>query len=231
MLQALGVRLGQRGDALVLESTGDTWRGFEFDVPGDLSGAAFFVASCLASGTGALRVQRVGLNPGRSAYLRLLQAMGADIAWSVEGEQLGEPWGSFEVQGVLQRPLELAGEAVVQCLDEIPALLAACAASGVAASLRDAAELRVKESDRIAGLAALLRAFGATVREHEDGLDLEANCRLRAARISSRGDHRLAMAAAILAAQAEGTSRIEGVGCVRTSYPNFSSDFQRLTVA
>jgi 3-phosphoshikimate 1-carboxyvinyltransferase len=122
----------------------------------------------------------------------------------------------------------LRGPDVVQCLDEIPALFAAAAAAGCAAVVRDAAELRVKESDRIAGLAALLAAFGARVHERPDGLRLASGTVLGPARFASRGDHRLAMAAAVLGLAAPGTSRVDDVACVRTSYPAFAADMRRL---
>ncbi len=138
------------------------------------------------------------------------------------------PTFKVQVEGGALRALRLAGADIVQCLDEVPALLAAAAAAGCAAEVRDASELRVKESDRIAGLACHLAAFGARVRECADGLDLEASPRLHPARVQSGGDHRLAMAAALLATRVPGESRVEDIACVSTSYPGFSSDLARL---
>ncbi len=230
VLHALGVRLeaDAHGSSLHPCVPPRALPRSDYDVPGELSAAAFCVGWALGSGSGPLRVERVGLNPGRAHYLVLLQRCGARVHSAQEGTALGEPWGHLEVEGKLERGLHLAGQDTARCIDEIPALLAACAVAGVEASVRDAAELRLKESDRIASLARLLRAFGAHVEAGDDGLTLRAGARLHAATVRSDGDHRLAMAAAVLAAGAPGTSQIEGVGCVSISYPDFRSDFARL---
>ncbi len=231
MLRALGVRLEAEADGLVLEPGGASWSGFVFEVPGDLSAAAFFVAGAMSPRSGELQVEPVGLNPGRQRYLELLQGAGARLETRPGPSRLGEPTGAFKVRGPLRSGMELGGADVVRCIDEIPALVAACAAAGVSATVHDAGELRRKESDRIAGLVQLLRAFGVAAVERPDGFHLEAGARLRPARVSSQNDHRLAMAAAILALSADGESRIDTVDCVRTSYPDFATDFARLADA
>jgi len=230
MLRARGLHLVRDGRGLVLYPTQPArgWSAFDLRVPGDLSSAAFAVGLAAATPGARLRVVRVGLNPGRARYLEILRRAGARIEVAVEGDAGGEPWGELRVVGGRLADLRLAGEDVVQCLDEIPALLAAAAAAGCGAVVRDAHELRVKESDRIAGLATLLAAFGAEVRELPDGLVLRASARLRPARVRSGGDHRLAMAAAALATRAAGESRVEDVDCVRTSYPEFAAHLNRL---
>ena len=228
MLRSLGVRLESEADGLVLESGTTPWPGFAFAVPGDLSAAAFFVAGAMSPRSGELQVEAVGLNPGRQHYLELLQNAGARLEFRPGPTRLGEPMGAFAVRGPLRSGLELRGADIVRCIDEIPALVAACAVTGVSADVHDAGELRHKESDRIAGLVQLLRAFGAPASESADGLHLAAGARLRPTQVSSQNDHRLAMAAAILALAAEGESRIGAVDCVRTSYPAFAADFARL---
>jgi 3-phosphoshikimate 1-carboxyvinyltransferase len=230
LLRALGVRLERAGDALVLYPTlpSSGLQGFDLRVPGDLSSAAFFVAMAAATPGASLRVSRVGLNPSRARYLDILRAAGARLRVVPGGEERGEPWGEVQVEGGSLRSLHLAGDDVVQCLDEVPALVVAAAAAGCEAEVRDATELRVKESDRIAGLARLLEAFGASVLERRDGLTLRAGSRLRPARVASGGDHRLAMAAALLATRVAGESRVEDVACVATSYPGFATDLVRL---
>ena len=228
LLAALGVRLAHGADAVVLEPPSASWPGFECALPGDPSASAFFAAWAMRPGGESLRVEAVGLNPGRRRYLELLQAAGAGLCFEPGAEVLGEPVGAFEIHGPIGADLELAGHDVVRCIDEIPALCAAAALCGVAMRVRDAGELRVKESDRIAGLARILRAFGVSVEEHADGLRLEPGARLRPAHVASDGDHRLAMTAAILATACDGRSRIDGVGCVRTSYPGFTADVARL---
>jgi 3-phosphoshikimate 1-carboxyvinyltransferase len=230
MLRALGVQVQRDNGRLSLYPTRpDGWKAFDLWIPGDVSSAAFAIGLAAATPGSRLRVRRLGLNPGRSRYLELLRAAGARLDVHVEGEERGEPWGEVRVHGGSLRDLALRGDDVVRCLDEIPALLATAAIAGCAADVRDAAELRVKESDRIAGLAALLTAFGAAVQERADGIRLRAGTVLRPAQVSSRGDHRLAMAAAMLALRAGGTSEVQDVDCVATSYPEFAGDIVRLS--
>ena len=226
MLRALGVRCDTGANGLVLEPPEHDWSGFELDLPGDPSAVAFFAA--WAMGGGELRAERVALNPGRVRYLELLRHAGAETTIHSERTDLGEPVGSIEVKGALAAELEIRGADSVQCIDEIPALIAAAAVSGVGAIVHDASELRVKETDRIANLVQLLRAFGAQADATLDGLQLAPGAALHPAEVTSDGDHRIAMAAAILAAAARGTSRITGTRCVRTSYPEFARDFARL---
>jgi len=230
LLLALGVHVQRAGDAVVLHPTRQArgWSGFDLCVPGDPSGAAFFIGLAAATPGARLRVVRVGLNPGRARYLEILRAAGAHLQVRVQGEEQGEPWGEVHVRGGDLQALRLRGADVVQCLDEIPALMVAAAAAGSAAEVHDAGELRLKESDRIAGLAQLLTAFGARVHERRDGLLLHGGARLQPARVCSQGDHRLAMAAAVLATRAAGTSHIDDVACVPTSYPGFAADLLRL---
>jgi len=228
LLRALGLHVsdGLRGTTVHPSALG--WVGFRARVPGDVSSAAFWIALAAVTPGSRLQVPRVGLNPGRIRFLRLLCVAGARIEVRRAGITLGEPWGTVRVHGRSLGALSLEGDDVVQCLDEIPALAAAAACAGSAFQLRDARELRVKESDRIAGLATLLGAFGGSVRTRPDGFDLAARTVLRPARVASKGDHRLAMAAAMLALRAPGPSRIEDVACVRTSYPAFARDAARL---
>lgn len=229
MLRACGVQVRQDAGGLWLFPTQPSgWNAFDAWIPGDVSSAAFAIGLAAATSGSHLLVRRVGLNPGRKRYLALLQRAGADIEVRVRGEERGEPWGDVEVRGGRLRSLRLAGSDVVRCLDEIPALLATAAVAGCGAEVRDAAELRVKESDRIAGLAVLLRAFGARVHESAEGLRLAPGTVLRPAGFASRGDHRLAMAATVLGLATAGTSVVEQVTCVRTSYPGFAADLLRL---
>jgi 3-phosphoshikimate 1-carboxyvinyltransferase len=230
MLAALGVAVQQQADGIVLQpwTVGLSWPGFDFDLPGDLSSAAFFLCLASAQPGARLAVTSCGLNPGRQRLLDVLSRSGARIDRRVESTQLGEPSGRITVQGGVLRPVLVAGEEVVTCLDEIPALLAAAAIAGCAVTIHDASELRVKESDRIAAMAQVLSQFGARVRTRRDGLSLSAGTRLRPCRVTSHGDHRIAMSAAILASQTVGDSIVEDVDCVRTSYPGFDVDFNRL---
>jgi 3-phosphoshikimate 1-carboxyvinyltransferase len=204
------------------------WDGFDLDVPGDVSSAAFWIAlGAVLPGT-RLRVESVGLNPGRARYLELLRDAGARLVWRVTGEARGEPFGVVQVESAPLGDLRLAAFDAVRCIDEIPALCAAGAIAGCAVHVRGAAELRTKETDRIAGLVEVLAGFGARAVARADGLSVAAGTELHAGRVRSLGDHRLAMAAAMLALASGGASRIDDVGCVRTSYPEFLMDANRL---
>jgi 3-phosphoshikimate 1-carboxyvinyltransferase len=230
MLGALGVNVRRDDDGTILHprTTGRSWSAFDFALPGDLSSAAFFVCLAAAQPGARLQVTDCGLNPGRRRVVDVLQRSGARVSTHVVSTQLGEAVGRLAVHGGTLRSLQLVGDDVVACIDEIPALLAAAAVSGCAATVRDAAELRVKESDRIEAMAQVLSHFGAQVRTRRDGLVLAAGTALRACRVASHGDHRIAMAAAMLASRCPGVSVVEDVACVGTSYPGFDADFNRL---
>jgi 3-phosphoshikimate 1-carboxyvinyltransferase len=229
LLAALGARIHAGADGLLLHPTQpEGWSAFDVDVPGDLSSAAFAIAAAACWPGSRLHVEHVGLNPGRRRMLEILQACGAGVEVVTRGASCGEPWGELHVVGAKCAALRLASSDVVRCIDEIPALLAAWAVAGLPAAVLDASELRAKESDRLSVLAAVLGAFGAPAVERADGIRLRPGRGLRPARVASHGDHRIAMAAAMLALGAPGTSEIEGVGCVRTSYPDFAADLERL---
>jgi 3-phosphoshikimate 1-carboxyvinyltransferase len=225
MLRSLGVEVhsGPSGSTLTPGAAG--WGAFAIDIPGDLSALAFFAARASAE---AVEARAAGQNPGRLRYLEILRQAGLQVEVREERCELGEPVGALQVSGRARRPLRIAGDDSVRCIDEIPALLAAAVTAGVAAHVEDAGELRMKESDRISAMVELLRAFGAAVHETRDALRVEPRAQLRPATVHSRGDHRIAMAAAVLACGAAGTSVIDGIACVRTSYPHFADDFARL---
>jgi 3-phosphoshikimate 1-carboxyvinyltransferase len=228
MLGALGVQIVRDRDCTLLYPTRpEGWSAFAIDIPGDLSSAAFHVAFAAATPGSDLRVEGVGLNPGRARYLELLAAHGAALRTTRDGEGLGEPCGSIRVAGGRLQPLRLAGTDTVRCIDEIPALAAAWVAAGSSLRVRDAAELRVKESDRIAKLVELITTFGGVARAQAHGFDTEAVQRARPGRFDAAGDHRLAMAAAMLALRTPGESVVAGTECVRTSYPEFVADLVR----
>ncbi len=189
-------------------------------VPGDPSSAAFLWAAALVSG-GAVRVRGVCVNPTRTGFLDAIAAMGADVARENPREDAGEPIADVVVRG--GRPLrgvELAGDLVVRAIDEVPILAVVAARAGGTTTIRDAAELRVKESDRVATTVALLRSFGVAADEREDGLAIAGGAALHPGDVDSHGDHRIAMAAAVAAAVAGG--RVRDVANVATSFPTFA---------
>jgi 3-phosphoshikimate 1-carboxyvinyltransferase len=231
MMIALGVPLQSAGPMVVLDPEGwaPRWDGFQWEVPGDLSSAAFLIAAALTvSGSGIL-IRNVGVNPTRTGMLDVLRACGARLGIVPKGDRAGnEPTADLEVTHQPLRGARVGGELLVRMIDEVPAVCAVAAAIEGRTEIRDAAELRVKESDRIATMAGVLRAFGVPCDEHEDGLSIEGGGPLRGAQVQSHGDHRIAMSAAVMALRAEGETRIDDVACVDTSFPGFAPLLRRL---
>lgn len=198
-------------------------------VPGDLSSACFLLAAALLLPGSDIRVDGLCLNPSRTGALEVWRAMGAELDWSVtDTDALGEPVGWVRARHSTLTGVRVAGEQLVRALDEIPVLAATAAAAGVALEVADAAELRIKESDRLATMAAGLRALGSQVTERDDGLLVDGGT-LGAAEVDGVADHRVAMAlyVAALGAGAAGT-RINGWEGVATSYPEFLDDLAAL---
>lgn len=198
------------------------------NVPGDFSSAAFWLVAAGAFPGARVVLPNVGLNPTRTGLLTVLTRMGVNITEQVHYPG-AEPMGSLIIQeGTLLRSTEIGGAEIPNVIDELPILAVAGALAEGVTVIRDAAELRVKETDRIAALAANLRAFGVEVEETPDGLAIQGRCKLRGARVSSFGDHRIAMAFAILGLFAKGETIIDDAECIPTSYPSFERDFARV---
>lgn len=198
-------------------------------VPGDVSSSAFFVAAATLLPGSDLRLEGIGLNPTRTLYLDLLRAAG-DVRFEHVRDVCREPVGDIHVKGLdtLTPPLaspqgfRIVGAACAGLIDELPLLAVVGSRIEGGVEIRDAAELRVKESDRIGATVENLRAMGAVVEEFDDGLRVRGATRLRGACLKSYGDHRIAMAFAVAALAAEGASEIEGAReCVGVSFPEF----------
>jgi 3-phosphoshikimate 1-carboxyvinyltransferase len=201
---------------------GKPLRATGIEVPADFSSAAFFlVAASIVPGS-ELLLRNVGMNPRRTGLLHVLRAMGADIAGEKPGEHGGEPVADLRVRHAPLSGIEVPVECVPDMIDEFPALFVAAACAQGTTVVRGAAELRVKESDRIAGMAAGLRALGIRVDETPDGATIHGGT-LRGGEIDSRGDHRIAMAFAVAAQCADGEVRIDDVANVATSFPGFDA--------
>ena len=197
----------------------------DFDVPGDISSAAFWLVAAAAQPGARLMVRNVGLNPTRTGILAVLIRMGAHVNEMVEISE-GEPRGSVEVRGTRLKATTIGGKEIPNVIDELPILAVAAALAEGRTVIRDAKELRVKETDRIAAVAMNLRAFGVQVDEREDGMEIIGGCPLRGAEVESFGDHRIAMSAAILGLFSEGQTIIHDTDCVATSYPGFYETLQ-----
>jgi 3-phosphoshikimate 1-carboxyvinyltransferase len=200
------------------------------DVPGDLSSAVFFIAAASLLPKSSLMIQNVGLNPTRTAILDLFLQMGASIQMLSLKSEHGEIVGDLAVAGTELKGGVIEGDQIPQVIDELPMLAALGPFTEEGIEIRDAAELRVKESDRIAALAENLRRMGARVEERADGLRVEGRSggRLRGAEIDSKGDHRIAMAFAVAGLAAEGPTVIREAECAGVSYPTFFEELRRL---
>jgi 3-phosphoshikimate 1-carboxyvinyltransferase len=205
-------------------------RAIEYSIPGDMSSAAFFlVAACLVPGS-EVRLSSVGVNPTRTGLLDTMKRMGAEIVVRSLGQEGGEPVADLVVRSVALRAVEVGGNVIPRIIDELPILaVAATQAEGVTI-VKDAAELRVKETDRIATVVGELRKMGAQVEERPDGFIVEGPTRLHGARLDSHGDHRVAMSLSVAALLAEGESFIAGGDCTGDSYPWFEETLKTLLV-
>lgn len=193
----------------------------DFSIPGDISSAAFWLVAAAAQPDGHLLVRDVGLNDTRTGLLGVLVRMGAKVREAIEDVDQVEPRGIVEVTGANLKGTVIQGKEVPQLIDELPILAVAGALARGTTIIRQAQELRVKETDRIAAIAHNLRSMGAQVVELNDGLEIHGRAPLHGARLSSFGDHRIAMAFAIAGLFAEGETVIQDVDCVATSYPGF----------
>jgi len=199
-------------------------------VPGDFSSAAFWLVAAAALPGSRVEIDEVGLNPTRTGLLDVLRRFGARVTVDVAVVDAGEPRGLIIVEGDRTGEVEIAPSEVPGLIDELPAI-AALAAHGGQVSVRGAAELRVKESDRIAALVAGFRGLGIDADEREDGFIVRGpgpGTRPAGGTADARGDHRMAMAFAIAALAADGPSRIEGADVVAISYPDFFRTLHRL---
>ncbi len=229
MLKAMGAAVATEGNAVRLEP-GSLLKPLELTLPGDVSSAApWLFAAALRPGW-RMVVEGVGVNPGRTRFLDLLERAGAAVSRTDVSETVGEPRATITVEGRQLRAVEVAAAEVPGLIDELPllAVLGACA-RGVS-RVRGAGELRVKESDRIAGIGAILRAMGAAFEEFPDGFALEGTAGLHGARVDAAGDHRLAIAAAIAGLVADGETEVEGAEAVAVSYPGFWEDLENLAL-
>ena len=202
------------------------------DVPGDISSAVFFMAAASLLGDSNIAIHNVGLNPTRTAILDLFAGMGASIQMLSLKSAQGEIIGDLAVKGAVLRGGVIEGEQIPLVIDELPMLAALGPYTDEGIEIRNAGELRVKESDRIAALAENLRRMGATVEERPDGLKVEGRSagKLHGAEIEPHGDHRIAMAFAVAALAAEGETVIRDAECAGVSYPTFFEDLNRLAV-
>ncbi|MGY4706921.1 3-phosphoshikimate 1-carboxyvinyltransferase [Candidatus Bipolaricaulota sp. J31] len=219
MLSYLGTELEREG--LRVRIVPGELRARPITVPGDFSSAAFLIAACAARPGCSLRIRDVGVNPTRIGFLEVLREMGADVELLGAAEVNGEPVADILVRGRELRAVEVRGELIPRLIDELPVLFVLATQAEGTTVIRDARELRVKESDRIAAMAENLRRLGAEVEEYPDGMEIRGPCRLRGTRLLGFHDHRVVMACAVAALYAEGESVIEGAEWAAISFPGF----------
>jgi 3-phosphoshikimate 1-carboxyvinyltransferase len=205
----------------------------EWYVPGDFSSAANWIVSAAARGGKKLNIENVGLNPRRTAILDVLERMGAEIEVEVISESdVAEPYGDIKVRGTNLKGTEVGGNEIPNLIDELPLVAVAGALAEGETVIRDAAELRVKESDRISAMVKNLKKFGADVEELKDGLIVRGPINLdKKVGVDSYGDHRIAMAMAILGSYGEKPVAIKNIACTETSYPGFWGDLRHQGVS
>lgn len=225
MLEYFGVPVERVGNRTSVEGVRRP-QARDFDVPGDISSAAFWLVAAAAQPGARLKIKNVGLNPTRTGILHVLQRMGADIRTARTDHGPGEPAGDVEVNGANLHGTSIGGAEIPNVIDELPVLAVAAALAEGTTVIKDAAELRVKESDRLAVVAHHLQAMGADVIEHADGMEIHGGRPLHGARLPSHGDHRIAMAFAVAGLFAEGATVLEDTACVETSYPGFAEQLQ-----
>lgn len=202
----------------------------DLEVPGDISAAAYWLIAAAMTPGSEVRLPSVGVNPRRTGVIDALRGMGASIELTNRRDVSGEPVADVAVRGSPLRGTTIDGDLIVRAVDEIPTLAVAAALADGVTEIRDAAELRVKESDRIATTSALLRAMGAQVEESADGMRVVGG-QLRGATVDSHGDHRIAMSAAVAALASDpesGPTTIRRASAVDISYPGFWRDLDRL---
>jgi 3-phosphoshikimate 1-carboxyvinyltransferase len=233
-LEEFGIDVEKHGSTIQIRGSGGNGvcklQARSLDVPGDISSAVFFIAAASMFPDSNLLIHNVGLNPTRTAILDVFASMGATLQVVSLRSAHGEVVGDLSVKGTSLKGGVVEKEQIPLVIDELPMLAALGPYTEEGIEIRDAAELRVKESDRIAALAENLRRMGATVDERPDGLRVEGRKagKLHGAEIDPHGDHRVAMAFAVAGLAAEGATTIRDADCAGVSYPNFYKDLERV---
>ena len=227
MLAAMGADVSVDGTSISIGRS-DLFS-MDVQVPGDISGAAFWMVLAACHPSARLRISRVGINPTRTGVIEALEAMGARLTIENIHEDSGEPSADVVVESSDLRPVELGGDLIPKVIDELPVLALAAAFADGRTVIRDAHELRVKESDRIAATAEGLRRMGASVEERTDGMAITGGAPLAGAEVDGHGDHRIAMTFGVAGALADGRTSITGAEAASVSYPGFWDELAAVT--
>jgi len=227
MLAAMGARIGREGPAVRL-TPGGRLQPLSMRVPNDISAAAFWMVAAVVHPDAEVRLTGVGMNPTRTGVIDALRAMGADLSIEEERQIGGEPVADVVVRSSRLQGTTAEGDLIPRLIDEIPALAVAAAFAQGTTEVRDAAELRVKESDRVATVVSELGRLGVAVEERADGMVIEGGG-IRGGEARAFGDHRLAMALAVAGLASREGVTLDDAACVAVSYPAFWEDLARLT--
>ncbi|MDI3481184.1 MAG: hypothetical protein PWQ97_839 [Tepidanaerobacteraceae bacterium] len=220
MMEAFGVNISRKSNKIML-TPAKKLIARKVSVPGDISSAAFFLVGACALPDSEVIIENVGINPTRTGIIDALRLMGADIQIANQRIVNGEKVADIRAKSSRLKGITIKGAIIPRIIDEIPVLaVAACFADGVTV-IRDAGELRVKESNRIAAIVEGLSRLGARIKETDDGMEIQGPNKLKGCRASSFSDHRIAMSLAIAALGAEGETVIDDTECVKISYPGF----------
>jgi 3-phosphoshikimate 1-carboxyvinyltransferase len=229
MLRAQGAAIDGGGGIIVLEPP-PRLEPLDITVPGDPSSAAFFACLAALSDAGSITIRDVGLNPGRCGFIAVLRRMGARVDIASRNDAGAEPLGDIVVRPVHLSGTRIDGDEVPSLIDELPALACVAARAHGETVISGAAELRVKESDRIAAVVANLRNVGVDVEEAPDGMRIRGTREPLTGLVQTHGDHRLAMAFGVLGSSAHAEFQIDDPDCVNVSYPDFWRDLAHVTV-
>ncbi len=230
MLSAFGASLRQDGNQVSIAPEPELF-GQDIEVPGDISSAAYFIAAGLLSKDAELLIKNVGINPSRAGLLSVCEMMGADIQKENERLVSGEPVCDLLVRSSSLRGCVIEGELIPALIDEIPMIAVMAAFAKGETIIKDAADLKAKESDRIATTTSNLKAMGADIMPTEDGMIIKGGKSLHGAELDSYLDHRIAMAMTVAAMNAEGPSQMKDADCVNISYPAFYQDMKSLIIS
>jgi 3-phosphoshikimate 1-carboxyvinyltransferase len=227
MLSAMGVDIVTEGDTVVLTPNGSL-RPMNLTVPGDISSAAFLIVAALLVPGSDITLTGINLNPTRTGLLNVLHAMNADITIIETGIEAGEPVGEIHVRHSVLKGTQVGGEVVVEMIDEFPILMVAALAAEGETVVRDAQELRVKETDRISVMAAELSKLGAQITETPDGFIIRGPQKLVAATVDGHDDHRVSMSLAVAGFVASGDTTVLDARCAGDSFPGFAETLTAL---
>lgn len=227
MFESFGVDIKTEGRTATVHPASELYAQ-EIEVPGDISSAAYFIAAGLITPNSEITIKNVGINPTRDGILRVCEMMGANVKLEVKGGGVGEPIADITVSTTTLHGCEIGGNIIPTLIDEIPIIAIMAATAEGDTIIKDAAELKVKESNRIDVMVSNLSAMGASIEATDDGMIIHGGKTLHGAAIDSKLDHRIAMSFAVASLIADGETEILGSECVDISYPTFYRDLMKL---